>query len=252
MVKMWCWQARQNTGWCAVMWSVHKAQGHYHLDEELLKAGITSSSNQKTSNIIDHATSGQHCSALTRERADAARAANLPITSYLCFACSLLVMDEAVLGCMKRKFDICYVMASSCSRNFYSFLMDGSMDSGKKLVLLWYCTKDAQEMRSCTRYLSLEMPMKADADVLIKCPGNTLQTRAGTIILSCFTIVIHWSIFIAIREVKELHTKLYQLQIFIQKSNILTLGLEARWKLTWTLTFACISITEQTVSISWQ
>jgi len=159
--------------------------------KNFLKAEITSSSNQKTSNIIDHATSEQHCSAMTRERADATRAANLPITSYLPFACSLLVMDEAVLGCMKRKFDICYVMASCCSWNFYNFLMDRSMDSGKKLVLLWYCTKDAdaQEMRSCTRYLSLEMPMKADADVLIKCPGNTLQIRAGTI--SCFTIVIH-------------------------------------------------------------
>ena len=34
----------------------------------------------------------------------------------------------------------------------------------------------AQEIRSCVRYLSLEVPMKADADGLIKCVGNALQT----------------------------------------------------------------------------
>jgi len=56
--------------------------------------------------------------------------------------------------------------------------MDGSTDSGNvdDLVLIQYCTKDAdaQEMRSCTRYLSLEVPMKADADGLIKYLDNTL------------------------------------------------------------------------------
>ena len=72
---------------------------------------IAGSSNHKTSNILDHATSEQYRSAMTRIRAEAAKASNLPITSYSPIARSLLTMDETVLGCMKRKFDICYVMA---------------------------------------------------------------------------------------------------------------------------------------------
>ncbi len=144
-------------------------------------------------------------------------------------------MDEAVQGCMKKKFDICYVMAkeslgfrkylalheleerhgvdlgfaykndvpaqtfthyiaesqrqsfleSFSASNFYSFLVDGSTDAGNvedELILVQYCTQDAaaQEMRSCVRYLSLEVPMKADADGLIKCVGNASGGDAGT------------------------------------------------------------------------
>ena len=44
-------------------------------------------------------------------RADAGRTSNLLLTSYFTIACSLLVMDYAVLGHMKKKFDICCVMA---------------------------------------------------------------------------------------------------------------------------------------------
>ena len=75
------------------------------------KAWITGSSNQKTSNIVDHATSEQHRAAMVRVRADAARVSNQSLTSYSPIARSLLVMDEAVQGRMKKKFDICYVMA---------------------------------------------------------------------------------------------------------------------------------------------
>ena len=75
------------------------------------KAWITGSSNQKTSNIVDHATSEQHRAAMVRVRTDAARASNQPLTSYSPIARSLLVMDEVVQGRMKKKFDICYVMA---------------------------------------------------------------------------------------------------------------------------------------------
>ena len=57
---------------------------------------------------------------------------------------------------------------------FYSFLMGGFTDAGNvehELVLVYYCTQDdpSQEMGSCVRYLSLEVPVKADADGLIKC-----------------------------------------------------------------------------------
>jgi len=59
--------------------------------------------------------------------------------------------------------------------------MDGFTDAGNvedELVLVLYCTQDAaaQEMRSCVRYLSLEVPTKSDADGLIRCVSNALQT----------------------------------------------------------------------------
>ena len=79
--------------------------------KNLSKVWITGSNNQKTSNIVDHATSEQHCAAMVRVRANAARASKQPLTTYSPIARSLLVMDEAVQGRMKRKFDICYVMA---------------------------------------------------------------------------------------------------------------------------------------------
>ena len=75
------------------------------------RAWISGSSNQKTSNIVDHATSEQHCAAMIRLRTDAAKVSNLLLISYSTIARSLLVMDDAMLGRMKKKFDICYVMA---------------------------------------------------------------------------------------------------------------------------------------------
>ena len=58
--------------------------------------------------------------------------------------------------------------------------MDGSTDSGNvedELVLIQYCVQDAaaKEMRSYSRYLSLEVPMRANADGLIECLGNALR-----------------------------------------------------------------------------
>lgn len=72
---------------------------------------ITGSSNQKTSNIVDHTTSEQHHTAMVRVHADMARTSNRPLTTYSPNACSLLVMYEAVQRRMKRMFDIGYVMA---------------------------------------------------------------------------------------------------------------------------------------------
>ena len=59
--------------------------------------------------------------------------------------------------------------------------MGGFTDAGNvedELVLVQYCTQDdpSQEMESYVRYLSLEVPVKVDADGLIKCVENALQT----------------------------------------------------------------------------
>ena len=58
--------------------------------------------------------------------------------------------------------------------------MDGSTDSGNvedELVLVQYCAQDdaTQEVRSCIRFLSVEVPTKADATGLIKCAENALR-----------------------------------------------------------------------------
>ena len=73
-------------------------------------AWISGSTNQKTSNVIDHATSEQHRSAMSRMLAEAAKALSLPITSYSPIACSLLVMDNTTRDSTRKKFDICYVI----------------------------------------------------------------------------------------------------------------------------------------------
>ena len=71
---------------------------------------LEGSSNHKTSNIVDHANSGQHRAAMIRIRAEAAKATNQLVTSYSPIARSLLRMDDQVVERMK-KFDICYLMA---------------------------------------------------------------------------------------------------------------------------------------------
>ena len=72
---------------------------------------VTGSNNQKTNNIVDHATSEQHRVAMARVRAEAPKASNQLLTTYSPIAHSLLVMHKMVQECMKRKFDICYIMA---------------------------------------------------------------------------------------------------------------------------------------------
>ena len=193
------------------------------------RAWITGSSNHKNSNIVDHATSEQHRAAMDITRVHTARASQLPISSFSPIARSLLTMEESTEARIRRKFDICYVMAKESlafrkypalhqleerhgvdlgfayktkdsaktfthyiansqrqsfiqnfPSTFYSFLMDGSTDAGNiedELVIVQYCLRDdaAQEIRSCTRYLSLEVPKKADANGLIRCLGNALK-----------------------------------------------------------------------------
>ena len=59
--------------------------------------------------------------------------------------------------------------SSLSTSRFYSFLMDGSTDSGNiedELIVIMYCVTDKthQRIRSCARYFSLQVPKKADAD----------------------------------------------------------------------------------------
>ena len=68
---------------------------------------IAGSNNHKTSNIIDHANSEQHRSAMIQ----VAKASHQPITSYSPLARSFTTMEATAEGRVRRKFDICYVLA---------------------------------------------------------------------------------------------------------------------------------------------
>ena len=65
----------------------------------------------------------------------------------------------------------------------FSFLMDGTTDAGNQedeLIVLLYCSKDAtaQEVTSCTRYLSIHTPGKADANGLLSHVNEVLNLWA--------------------------------------------------------------------------
>ena len=66
------------------------------------------------------------------------------------------------------------------SVHFFSFLMDGSVDADNaedELIVILYCMKDnsSEEIRSCTRFFSVQAPSRADAAWLIECLGDALK-----------------------------------------------------------------------------
>ena len=205
---------------------------------------ISGSTNLRTSNMFDHASSEQHKAAMQRLRVNNAKVSNQSIVTYAPIAKSLLNMEASVKAKMKYKFDICYLMAKEGiafekfpalhelqSRHgisigstyvtpqsaklfthyialaqregfksqlsvtkFYSFLMDGSTDAGnieQELVLILFCIKDdsAQKVRSCTKFLSLSSPEKADADGLIKCLSGALHSLGVTDVLDQANVI---------------------------------------------------------------
>lgn len=64
-------------------------------------AWIAGSSNHKTSNIVDHATSEQHKAVMICVRAEAAKTANQPVTTYSPIVRSLLTLDEVAKDRLK-------------------------------------------------------------------------------------------------------------------------------------------------------
>ena len=74
-------------------------------------AWVTGSENQRTSNVLDHVVSDQHKAAMAHLRTAQARARKEPVTSYATIARSLLMLDETERGRMRRKFDLCYLLA---------------------------------------------------------------------------------------------------------------------------------------------
>ena len=94
--------------WCEVC---RKYEARIRGQKSFSKAWIEGTANQRTSNVLDHANSGQHKAAMSHYKADQAKTHNESAAVYAPIASSLMNMDAATKARMKRKFDICYVMA---------------------------------------------------------------------------------------------------------------------------------------------
>jgi len=75
------------------------------------RSWICGSTNQRSSNIIDHAKSEQHKVAMTRLRTEQARLSNVPIVSYAPIVQSFAAMETSTREKLEKRFDVCYMLA---------------------------------------------------------------------------------------------------------------------------------------------
>lgn len=96
--------------WCVVSCKYEMKLSRH---KNFSRAWIDGSTNHKSSNITDHATSKQPTSAMMYCRKDQAKNRNEAITSYSPIARGLLLssMDSAVREQVKKKHDISFVLA---------------------------------------------------------------------------------------------------------------------------------------------
>ena len=88
-----------------------KYEGYLQSLKNFNAAWITGSNKQKVSNILDHAGSGVHKSALVRKRAEAARARGESVVQSSPNGCALSTLDLPTRARMGRIFDLCFMMA---------------------------------------------------------------------------------------------------------------------------------------------
>ena len=72
---------------------------------------ITGSSNKKLSNVINHAKSDAHKAAMSRLRSKQVRQSGSSVVLSSKIGQSLLNLDETTRQQMRKKFDVCYMMA---------------------------------------------------------------------------------------------------------------------------------------------
>ena len=97
---------------------------------------------------------------------------------HLGFACS--TPDSAKLFTSVIAKSQCQTFLDTLSGNFFSFLMDSSVDAGNKedkLIVLVYCAKydSTREVTPKTRYWSVCNPERADAAGLLACLEDSLK-----------------------------------------------------------------------------
>lgn len=101
LVKMWfrLWSL-VGLLWCKICRRFEdKISGIMHFS----KVWLDGSTNQKTSNIMDHAASDQHKMAWSHQQQHPARDWDKPITAYSSIAKAVTTMDECTRVRMKRK-----------------------------------------------------------------------------------------------------------------------------------------------------
>ena len=74
-------------------------------------AWIKGSTNQKTSNVVEHAKSEQHATAMARMQADNAKVSKVPIVCYAPIVKCFSKIDAITQERLKKKFDVCYLLA---------------------------------------------------------------------------------------------------------------------------------------------
>ena len=98
--------------WCDVC---RKYSDQIRTMRNFSSAWVNGSANQRNSNIVDHAKSEQHASAMARMRAETGESADdekvVFVVENAAFLASFSVMDDGEMERMKRKFQICYMMA---------------------------------------------------------------------------------------------------------------------------------------------
>ena len=95
--KLWCHACRKYESYIMGM-------------KNFSSAWIKGSTNQKTSNLVDHATSEQHTTAMVRMQADNAKASKVPLDHYAPIAKCFSKMDVVTKERLKKKFDVCYLL----------------------------------------------------------------------------------------------------------------------------------------------
>ena len=108
LVKVWNeWQCACQKFWCHTC----RKYGFFIMEmKNFSSAWIKGSTNQKTSNVVDHATSEQHTIAMTWMQVDNAKASKVPHAHYAPIAKCFSKMDTATYTGW-RNFDVCYLLA---------------------------------------------------------------------------------------------------------------------------------------------
>ena len=96
---------------CGVRYVANLKQGYAVQKTSQEYAWIDGSSNQKSSNVMDHASSDQHKAAMMKLREDQAKTHYQPVSSYSTIAKAMSTIDPATEEKTKRKFEICFVLA---------------------------------------------------------------------------------------------------------------------------------------------
>ena len=98
--------------WC------HTYRIFFYGNKKFSSTRVKGSTNQKMSNVVDHATSEQHTPAMVPMQADNAKASKVLSAHYApiakCFFKRILLTKER----LKKKFDVCFLLA----KNIWHFL----------------------------------------------------------------------------------------------------------------------------------